>query len=85
MSHVTTLFSIDTKIIVTKTGTELIIGLNSSKKFKLVALSDACIQREVKIDAVHITDEAETNYEQLKKKWNKHLPLGKVTGDPLED
>ena len=37
------------------------------------------------MDAVHITDESEADYVKLRMKWNKHLPLGKKTGDPLED
>ena len=37
------------------------------------------------MEAVHITNESEANYSQLKKKWNKHLPLGKKTGNPLEN
>jgi hypothetical protein len=35
------------------------------------------------VEAVHITDESEANYNQLQKKWRKHLTLGKKTGDPL--
>ena len=37
------------------------------------------------VEAVHITEESEADYDNLQKKWKKHLPLGKKTGDPLED
>ena len=33
---------------------------------------------------VHITEKSETDYDSLQK-WNKHLPLGKKTGNPFED
>ena len=57
---------------------------------KLVTIADTCIQRRVTVDdeqvtAVHITDETDVNYTQLKQKWVQHLPLGKDNGDPLED
>ena len=37
------------------------------------------------VEAVHIMQESEANYITLRKKWKKYLPLGKKTGDPLED
>ena len=37
------------------------------------------------IEAVHITNENDVDYELLQNKWKSHLPLGKQTGDPLED
>ena len=37
------------------------------------------------VEAVHITEESEADYHSLQKKWKKHLPLGRKTGDPLED
>ena len=77
------------KVMVTELGNELILGLDFCKKFNLVSISDACIQRTIalrqKIEAVHITDESEVNYQPLQKKWKHHLPLGKKTGDALED
>ena len=77
-------------LYVTGTGTELILGLGFCKQFQLVNLADSCIQREVIVDsdslqAVHITHESETDYKSLQQKWSKYLPLGKETGDPLED
>ena len=37
------------------------------------------------VEVVHITEESEADYDNLQKKWKKHLPLGKKTGGPLED
>lgn len=37
------------------------------------------------VEAVHITKESETNYQNFQKIWKKHLPLRKRTEDPLED
>jgi len=78
-----------TTVIVTQLGNELILGLNFCKLFGLVTLADTCIQRKVSVDqpveAVHITDECEVNYSPLLQKWQKHLPLGIKTGDPLSD
>ena len=37
------------------------------------------------VNAVHIMEESEADHPSLLKKWKKHLPLGKKTGDPLED
>ena len=37
------------------------------------------------VEAVHITEESEADYDSLQKRRKKHLPLGKKTGDPLED
>ena len=37
------------------------------------------------MEAVHITEEKDADYEQLKRKWQKHLPLGKKSGDALTD
>ena len=76
-------------IMVTELGSELILGLDFCKSFKLVTVADTCMQRKVmleeQVEAVHITDESEADYTPLKKKWGKYLPLGKKTGDPLQD
>ena len=78
------------KVLITELGTELILGLDFCKLFKLVTIADTCIQRRATVDdeqveEVHITDETDVNYTQLRQKWVQHLPLGKDTGDPLED
>ena len=56
----------------------------------LVHFAPVCRQHSLsmeaqKMEAVNITSESEANYSQLKRKWNKHLPLGMKTGNPLED
>ena len=75
--------------VITKLGTEIILGLGFSKLFQLITLADTCIQRSInvdqKVEAVHITDESEIDYNALRKKWKHHLPLGKKTGDPKKD
>ena len=73
------------KLYVNTLGNELILGLGFCKKFNLVTVSNECIQRPISIGAVHIIDEADFNYKPLKEKWKEHLPLGKKTGDALED
>ena len=75
------------RVVITELGSELILGLETCKVFRLITIATTCIQREITehVEAVHIMDEAELNYVPLKQKWKKHLPLGKVTGDPLED
>ena len=75
---------------ITELGNELILGLGFSKRFKLVEIASTCVQRRItahsdSVNAVSITDESEADYDALKAKWKKHLPLGKKTGDPLED
>ncbi len=73
------------KIIITELGTELILGIDFCKKFNLVNIAECCIQRQVTVDAVHMTDEKEVNYATLEKKWKEHLPLGKKSGNALQD
>jgi len=80
------------KFYITEEGSELLLGLRFCLRHKLIKVSKACLQRAVKleqeidrVDAVHITEESGTDYKKLQKKWEKHLPLGKKTGDPLED
>ena len=58
--------------------------------FKLVTISPVCTLQSVslkpnQVEAVHITDESEVDYHNLKTKWKEHLPLGRKTGDPLND
>ena len=36
------------------------------------------------IEAVHVTEESTSDYLDFKKKSKEHLPLGRVTGYPLE-
>ena len=76
-----------TMIIITELGTELILGLDFCRKFKLVQIADTCVLRSINsdVDAVHITEESDFDYENLRKKWMKYLPLGKNTGDPFSD
>ena len=61
------------KILVTKLGNELILGLNFCKLFNLVAIADTCIQRKItlqqEVEAVHITEKSEVNYGTLRQKW----------------
>ncbi len=75
----------DTCIVVTEKGTDFLLGIEFCKQFQLITIADACIQRSVNVDAVHITEESEVDYDALQEKWKEHLPLGKKTGDPLED
>jgi len=76
-------------IIVTELGSELILGLDFCKRFKLISIADSCIQRKITVEneihAVHIIEESAVDYTSLKQKWDKHLPLGKKSGDPLQD
>ena len=37
------------------------------------------------VEAVHITDKSEVDYDKLKTKWKEHLPLVRKTSDPLND
>ncbi len=74
-----------THIIITELGCELILGIDFCSSFKLIEIADTCIQRSINVDAVHSTLESEADYKALQKKWRKHLPLGKKTGEPLED
>ena len=58
--------------------------------FKLVTISPVCTLQSVslkpnQVEAVHITDESEVDYHNLKTKWKEYLPLGRKTGDPLND
>ncbi|XP_063586309.1 uncharacterized protein LOC134763680 [Penaeus indicus] len=71
---------------VTIHGKELILGIGFCKSFNLVNISNTCIQRQIQVEnAVHVTDESTVDFAQLQSKWSRYLPLGKKTGDPLED
>ena len=76
---------------VTKHDYALILGLEFCKTFKLVTISPVCAQRNTisvdanKLGAVHITRESEVDYSKLTTKLMEHIPLGKKTGNPLED
>ena len=74
-------------IIVTELGNELILGLDFCKLFNLVTVAETCIQRRVICNqkTVHITAESDIDYDHLRRKWKRYLPLGKCTGDPLDD
>ena len=37
------------------------------------------------VEAAHITEELAADYLDLQKEWKEHLPLDRVTRDPLED
>ena len=50
-----------------------------------MSYASSCILRKVTVNTVHITEDSKVNYSGLQKKWKKHLPLGKKTGNPLED
>ena len=78
------------KFYVTKHDYALILGLEFCKMFKLVTISPVCTLQSVslepnQVEAVHITDESEVDYHKLKTKWKEHLPLGRKTGDHLND
>jgi transposase InsO family protein len=86
------------RFYVTTAGREILLGVRFCKKFKLVDYAPSCILSEVKaepssqpssgtnnLNAVHILDETEVDYNKLHTKWKAHLPLGKKTGDALED
>ena len=58
--------------------------------FKLVTIPPVRTLRSVslepnQVEAVHIADESEVDYHKLKTKWKENLPLGRKTGDPLND
>ena len=79
-----------TRFYVTERECAFILGLGFCKEFKLVTIAPVCLQQSISmepnhVEAVHITEESEANYYNLQKKWKNHLPLGKKTGDPLED
>ena len=84
------------RFYITKHGTDLILGVKFINRFQLVSYASSCILREIvtdtpstssndNVNAVHIMNESEVDYTSLQHKWKEHLPLGKVTGDPLED
>ena len=80
----------NTTFYITKRQCPVILGLEFCKRFGLVTIAPVCMQRSITVepndlDAVHITDESEMNYHEMKQKWNAHLPLGRKTGDPLQD
>lgn len=77
----------NTEFYVTEHGREIILGLPFCKQFQLIAMADVCYQRQIScsLKAVHITEESSSNYGPLKKKWMRHLPLGKCTGNALQD
>ena len=80
----------NTKFYVTKFECAFVLGLGFCKSFKLVSVASVCTQHSIcmetqGMEAVNITNESEANYSQLKKKWNKHLPLGNKTGNLLEE
>ena len=74
-------------IIITELGTELILGLDFCHTFKLIHIADSCVLRSINsdVDAVHITEESDYDYNSLRRKWMKYLPLGKTTGDAFLD
>lgn len=72
----------DVEFYVTKNSSAFILGLEFCKKFKLVTIAPVCTHP---VEAVHLTDESEVDYDELRDKWKAHLPLGKKTGDPLQD
>ena len=78
------------RFYITKQECAFILGIEFCEKFKLVAIAPVCIQQSISVEAnhvgaVHITDESEADYRKLQDKWKKHLPLGRETGDPLDD
>ena len=77
----------DTTVYVTELGSELLLGFGFMEQFKLADYAKCVRVRNltVTVGAVHITDESEMDYQAMKSKWHKHLPLGNKTGDPLKD
>ena len=78
------------RFYITKQESAFILGPEFCKEFKLVTIAPVCIQQSISmkpnlVEAVHITEESAADYHNLKKKWKEHLPLGRGTGDPLED
>lgn len=78
------------RFYINKQRCAFILGLEFCKDFKLVTIAPVCIQQRISmkpnlVEAVHITKESAGDYHKLKKKWKENLPLGRVTGDPLED
>ena len=78
------------RFYVTKQGCAFLLGLGFCKELKLVTIAPVCIQQSISmepchVEAVHITEESEAECDSLQKKWKKHLPLGKKTGDPVGD
>ena len=76
-----------TAFFVTKCECAFILGLEFCKKFNLVSIAPVCMQQSMldHIEAVHITDESEIEYKELRHKWKEHLPIGRKPGDNLED
>lgn len=80
------------KSYVSKHDYAFILDLEFCKMFRPVTISPeaVCILQSVSLEpnqaeAVHFTDELEVDYHKLKLKWKGHLPLGRKTGDPLND
>ena len=85
------------RFYVTKSGRELLLGIKFCQKFQLVSYASSCILNKVSVEqpalcsednglnAVHVMDESEADYTGLRQKWKAHLPLGKKTGDALDD
>ena len=77
------------RFYVTKRECAFILGIGFREKFELVTIAPVCIQQSISMKPnhveAHITNESEADYHKFQKKWKKHLPLGKKTGDPLED
>lgn len=78
------------RFYVTKRECAFILGLGFCREFKLVTIAPVGIQQSISVEpnhveAVHITEKSEADYHNLQKKRKMHLPLGKKTGDPLED
>jgi len=77
------------RFFVTKQQCGFTLGLGFCKEFKLVPIAPVCVQQSIcmepcHVEAVHITEESEADYDNLQKKWKKYLPLGEKPGDPLE-
>ena len=78
----------EAEFYVMKKACPFILGNGFCKKFNLVELAPVCIVRSIvveQIDAVTLTPESAADYTKLRQKWAQHLPIGKRTGDPLED
>eukprot|EP00794_Sanderia_malayensis_P018441 gene18441-20290_t len=72
-----------TTLLFTKCECALILGLEFCKNFQLVSIAPICIQQSISndpdhVEAVHITDKSEVNYNELRSKWKEHLPLGRT-------
>ena len=78
------------KFFVTRCGKAFICRLKQSMIFEVICFkkgvyTDTSNNTNQDVDVVPRVKDLGYDYKQLYKKWEKHLPLGKCTGDPKQD